>query len=159
MRAGVSGIIISVAALSAATILTGVPGAGPVAAASNGPFATLLFSRAEITAADGCTPDDTNIARLDTEVAPYLNSLGMVGVGTLQTGSTAQSSEQCVHYSSSMAASWDDAKSLSDRYGWSFVSHTATYPSSPDLTPAQADAETCKSAAAIDAHGLHGATG
>lgn len=158
VRAGVS-VFISMAALSAATILTGVPGAGPVAAASNGPFATLLFSRTEITAADGCTPNDTNIARLNTEVAPYLNGLGMVGVGTLQTGDTAQSSERCVHDSSSMAASWDEAASLSDRYGWSFVSHTATYPSSPDLTPTRADAETCKSAAAIDAHGLHGGHG
>src|SRR5262249_4972833 len=51
-------------------------------AAPAGPFVTLLFSRTEISAADNCVEDDDNIARLDTTVAPYLQSLGMAGAGT-----------------------------------------------------------------------------
>src|SRR5438093_7270916 len=50
------------------------PGAGlapaPATALGPGPFVTLLFSRSEISAADNCVQDDTNIARLDTVVAP-----------------------------------------------------------------------------------------
>src|SRR5690348_7948740 len=44
-------------------------------------YATLYFSRSEVTAADACTPDDGGIARLDTTVAPYLQSLRMAGTG------------------------------------------------------------------------------
>ncbi len=131
------------------------PTAGPLVA---GPFATVLFSRTEMTGADGCTPDDRNIARLDTTVAPYLHSLGMTGVGSLQTASVRQSADKCVHYSSTMMASWDEAQALAAE-GWSFVSHTATYPMNVDLPPAQADAETCGSANTIEAHGLPGAHG
>src|SRR5690242_1698450 len=75
------------AAGSAASGSVQPPGAGLVAphttALGPGPFVTLLFSRSEISAADNCVEDDTNIARLDTVVAPYLQSLGMAGTGTL----------------------------------------------------------------------------
>src|SRR5689334_16249546 len=57
----------------------------PTAALGTGPFVTLLFSRTEISAADNCVQDDDDIARLDTVVAPYLQSLGMAGTGTLVT--------------------------------------------------------------------------
>ncbi|MGA8248124.1 MAG: hypothetical protein WB797_14570, partial [Nocardioides sp.] len=135
------------------------PASAAVAAApAIGPFATLLFSRTEMTAADGCTPDDRNIARLDTTVAPYLHSLGMTGVGSLETGVVKQSVDKCVHYSSTMMGSWDEAQALADD-GWSFVSHTATYPMDVDLPPERADAETCGSANTIEAHGLPGAHG
>jgi hypothetical protein len=129
------------------------------ATALSGPFGSIVFSRTELTAADNCVPNDTNIARLDTEVAPYLRALGMTAVGTLQTATVAQHADLCVHYNSSMMASWDHALSLSNSYGWSFVSHTATYPLTLDLTPAQSDAETCGSAVTIDNHGLPGGHG
>jgi hypothetical protein len=127
----------------------------------SGPFVSILFSRTEITAAHNCTPDSTNIARLDTQVAPYLKSLHMVGTGTLATALVRQSQETCEHLNSSMLGSWDDATNLSTTYGWKFVSHTATYPTGDlnSLGPVQANAETCGSADAIAAHGLHGAHG
>src|SRR5689334_5702927 len=139
------------------------PGAHPVrAAAVAGKFVTLLFSRSEISAADNCVEDDTNIARLDTTVAPYLQSLGMAGTGTLVTKRTDDTTRVCTHYNDDLTASWADATSLAQNYGWSFVSHTATYPSLAkieSLTPTQAIAETCGSEATIKAHGLPGAAG
>src|SRR5215471_18252715 len=58
-------------------------------AAEPGPFVSLLFSRTEISAADNCVEDDDSIARLDTTVAPYLQSLGMAGTGTLVNARTS----------------------------------------------------------------------
>jgi hypothetical protein len=130
--------------------------------ATAGPFATLLFSRTEMTAAHGCIPDDRGIARLDTTVAPYLQSLALVGTGTLVTARVQDRAQTCTHFGDSLSASWRDATSLARNYGWSFVSHTATYPSAKkmaSLTPAQAYAETCGSAATITAHRLPGANG
>jgi hypothetical protein len=126
-----------------------------------GPFVSILFSRTEITAAHSCHPDSTNIARLDTQVAPYLKSLHMIGTGTLATALVRQSKETCEHLNSSMLGSWDDATHLSTTYGWRFVSHTATFPigNLDHLKSAQANAETCGSANTIAAHGLHGAHG
>jgi len=103
----------------------GTAAAGHTAAA--GPFATLLFSRTEMTAADNCVPDNTGIATLD-KVAPFLHSLGMAGTGTLITGKTGQTTRHCSHRNESLNASWADATHLADTFGWSFVSHTATYP-------------------------------
>jgi hypothetical protein len=139
-------------------------GAAPVRNATNppGPFVTLLFSRTEISAADNCVEDDTNIARLDTTVAPYLRSLGMAGTGTLVTKRTGDTTRHCTHYNDDLTASWADATNLAQNYGWKFVSHTATYPSLTkieNLTPQQAYAETCGSLATIKAHGLPGAAG
>jgi hypothetical protein len=131
-------------------------------AAATEPFVTLLFSRSEISAADDCVQDDTNIARLDTTVAPYLHSLGMAGTGTLVTKRTYDTTRHCTHYNDDLTASWADATSLANTYGWSFVSHTATYPTLTQIenfTPAQAKAQTCGSLATIKAHGLPGAAG
>jgi hypothetical protein len=134
----------------------------PGTALGSGPFVTLLFSRSEISAADNCVQDDTNIARLDTVVAPYLQSLGMAGTGTLVTKRTDDTARHCTHYSDDLTASWADATNLAQNYGWSFVSHTATYPSLAQIqnfTPAQAQAQTCGSEQTIAAHGLPGAAG
>ena len=132
----------------------------PRAAVAAGPFATLLFSRTEITAADNCVPNDTGIARIDTVVAPYLRSLGMAATGTLVTARTQPTADACTHYNDSLTASWADASMLAQSYGWTFASHTATYPGNlGKLKPAQAYAETCGSAATIDAHGLPGGHG
>lgn len=129
-------------------------------ATAPGPYLTLLFSRTEMTAADNCVADDSGIAPLDTVVAPYLQSLGMSATGTLVTDRTAQTTRTCTHYNDSLSASWDDATSLADIYGWSFVSHTATYPADWNkLTPTQIEAETCGSADTIASHGLPGAHG
>jgi sugar lactone lactonase YvrE len=128
--------------------------------ATAGPYVTLLFSRSEITAADGCVPDDSGIARLDTVVAPYLQSLGMTATGTLATGVTQATAPNCVHYNDSLSASWADAASMAKKFGWSFVSHTATYPAGlANLTPTQSYAQTCGSAASLDAHGFPGGHG
>jgi len=143
------------------------PQAGVVTARSAstpppGPFVTLLFSRTEISAADNCVEDDDSIARLDTTVAPYLQSLGMTATGTLVTDRTDDATRHCTHYNDDLTASWADATNLAQNYGWTFVSHTATYPSLAkiqSLTPKQAQAQTCGSEATIAAHGLPGAAG
>ena len=128
--------------------------------ASAGPFVTLLFSRTEMTAADGCVRNDADIAGLGTVVAPYLWSLGMAGTGTLVTGKINGTALTCTHYGDSLMGSWHDASALARGYRWSFVSHTATYPRDVgNLPPRRAYAETCGSAAAIDAHGLPGGHG
>jgi len=137
-------------------------GAARSAATAPGPYVTLLFSRTEISAADNCVEDDDDIARLDTTVAPYLQSLGMAGTGTLVTARTGDTTRHCTHYNDDLTASWADATGLAQNYGWSFVSHTSTYPSLAKIesfTPAQAYAETCGSEATIAAHGLPGAAG
>lgn len=146
-----AGLFVAVAATTGASTATATP---------PGPFATFLFSRTEITAADGCQPNDVGIARLDTTVAPYLAARGMKGTGTLVTDRTLANANKCTHYDSSLMASWAQAHTLADTNGWSFVSHTATYPANmAGLTDAQAQAETCGSAQTIDAHGLPGGHG
>jgi hypothetical protein len=130
------------------------------AAAAGGPYVTLLFSRTEITAADNCVRNDAGVARLDTVVAPYLAGRGMTATGTLVTAKTKDNAFTCTHTNSSLMGSWAQATTLAAQYGWSFVSHTATYPSNlAGLTPAQSQAETCGSAQAIDSHGLPGGHG
>ena len=134
----------------------------PTTALGSGPFVTLLFSRSEISAADNCVQDDTNIARLDTVVAPYLQSVGMAGTGTLVTKKTGDTTRNCTHYNDDLTSSWADATNLANTYGWSFVSHTATYPglaAIQSFTPAEAMAQTCGSLATLKAHGLPGAAG
>jgi hypothetical protein len=129
-------------------------------AVSSGPFVTLLFSRTEITAADNCVRNDSGIARLDTVVAPYLMARGMSATGTLTTARTQENALTCTHSNSSLTSSWAKATALSQQFGWTYVSHTATYPANlAGLTPAQSQAETCGSAAAIDSHGLPGGHG
>ena len=120
-------------------------------------FVELLFSRTEETAADNCVRDDTDIALLDTTVAPYLQSLGFSATGSIETGPTQQSSLWCTHYQSTYATSWDLAQALVSTYGWTFVSHSATYPTTWPTDPGEQWDQTCGSAQVIDAHGLPGA--
>jgi hypothetical protein len=136
------------------------------ARAATGPheYFSVLFSRSEISAADGptCQEDDTNIARTDTVVAPYLTSLGIRATGSLETAATQDSTIWCSHYGYTAAMSWATAQTLAQQQGWSFVSHSATYPSASawgGMTSDQLSAETCGSAATITAHGLPGAHG
>jgi hypothetical protein len=172
-RAGLLGAVTvaaAVALIPAAAAAGGGPPQAPRAEAAPargtstapGPFVTLLFSRTEISAADDCVEDDTGIARLDTTVAPYLQSLGLPGTGTLVTDRTRAKALECTHYNDDLTASWADATRLAKSYGWSFVSHTATYPTLQQIesfTPAEAYAQTCGTIATIDAHGLPGAAG
>jgi hypothetical protein len=162
-------------AMTVAAAVALVPATGSVASASvqpaspgnasslgDGPFVTLLFSRTEMSAADNCVEDDDDIATMDGTVAPYLQSLGMAGTGTLVTSRTNATTRFCTHYNDDLTASWADATNLAQNYGWSFVSHTSTYPSLAKIeafTPAQAYAETCGSEQTIAAHGLPGAAG
>jgi len=125
---------------------------------SNQKFVELIFSRTEVTATDGgCNADDTNIARLDTTVAPYLQSLGLTATGSIETGPTLPAAFWCAHYGLTMATSWNVAKQLAAD-GWTFVSHSKDYPASTwsSLTLAQKWDETCGSAQVIDANGLPG---
>jgi hypothetical protein len=171
-RAGLLSAVTVAAAVAvvpaAGAAATGGPSQAPragtasAATATTGPFVTLLFSRSEISAADNCVENDTNIARLDTTVAPYLQSVGMAGTGTLVTKRTDDTTRHCTHYNDDLTASWADATNLAQTYGWSFVSHTATYPTLAQIenfTPAEAKAQTCGSEATIKAHGLPGAAG
>jgi len=138
---------------------TALPHTRPAAAVTK-MYATMYFSRSEISAADACAPDDTGIARLDTTVAPYLKSLGMAGTGSLVTHITHATNNGCTHHGDSLTASWAQATSLAQTYGWHFVSATATYPINiTSLPPIQQQAETCGSAHTIDNHGLPGAHG
>jgi hypothetical protein len=128
--------------------------------ATAGPFVTLLFSRTETGAADNCVLDNSGIAPLGTMVAPYLRSLGMTATGTLVAGITQATLPTCTHFGDSLASSWAEAANLANNFGWSFVSHTATYPGQlAKLTPTQSYAETCGSAAILDGNGLPGAHG
>jgi hypothetical protein len=120
-------------------------------------YVELLFSRTEETAADNCVRDDAAIALLGTTVAPYLQSLGFSATGTIETGPTQQSGLWCTHYQSTYATSWDLAQELASTYGWTFVSHSATYPTTWPTDPGQQWDQTCGSAQVIDAHGLPGA--
>ena len=84
----------------------------------------------------------------------------MPGTGTLVTGVTQATAPNCTHFGDSLTSSWADAADLAKNFGWSFVSHTATYPAQlGKLTPTQSYAETCGSAAALDGHGLPGGHG
>ena len=135
------------------------PHTKPAARASQ-MYATLYFSRSEVGGADACAPDDTGIAGLETTVAPYLQSLGMAGTGSLVTNVTRKTVNNCTHNGDSLTASWAEATSLAQTYGWQFVSATATYPGNiTALSPAQQQAETCGSANTIANHGLPGAHG
>jgi hypothetical protein len=128
-----------------------------------GPYLTLLFSRSAVTASSNCVADDTGVARLDTVVAPALSSLGLHPTGSIETGVTKQDSLWCGHYKETQFASWSVAQQLASQYGWSFVSHTATYPYKESmwsaLSPQGIYDETCGSANQITAHGLPGANG
>jgi hypothetical protein len=156
---------LAMSVIVATTVWSGPASSGRTAPGSEqravpGPYATLLFSRTEITAADDCTVDNRGIARIDTLVAPYLAARDMAGTGTLATDATKQAKLGCTHERSSMTASWAHATALAQEFAWSFVSHTATYPRSlADLTPEQSEAETCGSAETLDAHGLPGGHG
>jgi hypothetical protein len=120
-------------------------------------FVELLFSRTEETAADNCLRDDTDVAPLDTMVAPYLQSLGFSATGSIETGPTQQSSFFCTHYQSTLATSWDLAQELASTYGWTFISHSSSYPTTWPTDPGEQWDETCGSAQVIDSHGLPGA--
>jgi hypothetical protein len=125
-----------------------------------GPFVTFLFSRTEVGLAVDCRPVVGNLAPLSTTVAPWLASQGLTATGTIVTRRTAQNTPTCAHWGRSLTATWSQAAGLAARYGWTFVSHTATYPSNmARLTPAQQSAETCGSGRTLDAHGLPGAHG
>jgi len=146
-------------AVRAAPVPRGVPGFAHAGQAP-GRFVTVLFSRTEISAADGCVRDNSRIAQLVPTVAPYLQSLGLKATGTLVTGNIQATAPLCTHSGDSLEGAWSNAANLAANYGWSFVSHTATYPRDlGSLPPAQQQAETCGSAAAIDAHGLPGGHG
>jgi hypothetical protein len=139
------------------------PAVAPASLAATPPtYVTLLFSRSAVAAADGtpCVPDARNVATLQGTVAPYLAQRGFAGTGTIQTGTTNQSTTFCTHYGETSAISWDAATTLATQYGWDFVSHSATFPTNwSKLTPARIQAETCGSAATLDSHGLPGAHG
>jgi hypothetical protein len=125
-----------------------------------GRFVELIFSRTEVTAADGtpCQPDDTNVARLDTAVGPVLQYLHLSATGSLETGRTASTTTWCSHYGRTESASWSLAQQLAAN-GWTFVSHSTDYPGRLEwsqMTDAERWLETCGSAQAIDANGLPG---
>ena len=154
----------TVSLASAIVLLMAIVVLGPSAAAdASGPYLTLLFSRSNVTSASNCVADDTNVARLDTVVAPALASLGLHPTGSIETGPTQQEALRCSHYKETLFVSWSIAQQLANQYGWSFVSHTATYPFNETRWSALSSQgiydETCGSEQQITAHGLPGAIG
>jgi hypothetical protein len=138
------------------------PAARAVAAAAPGPYMTLLFSRSEVAGADHKPPvrDDRNVAGLVGVVAPYLAARGLAATGTIQTGTTKPTTVSFTHGGMTSSISWSGATGLATTYGWTFVSHSATYPTSwTGMSESRMWAETCGSAAAIAAHGLPGSAG
>jgi hypothetical protein len=124
-------------------------------------YVELTFSRTEVTAADGpsCQADDTNVARLDTTVAPYLQSLGLAATGSIETGPTQTNSFWCAHFGETLATSWTLTQQLAAA-GWTFATHSLDYPNADAwaaMTPGQQWDETCGAAQTIDSHGLRGA--
>jgi hypothetical protein len=155
---GMSAALLSTTGTGSAAPNTAPPGDQHRVAA--GPYASLIFSRTEITAADDCVIDNRGIARLDSVVAPYLAARDMAATGTLTTDATRPARLGCTHERASMTASWAHATTLAQEFAWHFVSHTATYPRDlAGLTPERAAAETCGSAETLEAHGLPGARG
>ena len=128
---------------------------------ASGPFIELIFSRTEVTAADGasCAADDAGIARLDTTIAPFLDSLGLSATGSIEVAPMQQNAFWCSHFGFTLSASWAAAQALGAR-GWTFVDHSLDYPSAAKWSALSAAGqwdETCGSAQTIDAHGLTGA--
>jgi hypothetical protein len=133
------------------------------------PQVTLVFSRTELSAADNssggeggtCTRDDEDIAPLDTVVAPYVaqNYPNVHPVGSIETGLTSDSGHWCPHHGESYGSSWSDLTALAN-LGWTFIDHSATYPTKwANLTQQQDYDQTCGSRDVITAHGLTGASG
>jgi hypothetical protein len=149
-----------VGAVALALLAAGAAGVrSPAASASSaGPFLTILFSRTAVTSANACVEDDTGIERLDTVVAPTLYGMGLHPTGTIQTGPTRDSSLWCGHHKRTLYASWKLARQLASQYGWTFASHSSTY---PDRQSAWATknlfTETCGSEQKITSEGLPGA--
>jgi hypothetical protein len=138
----------------------GVVTTQPAQAGGQGPYLTLLFSRTAVTGASNCAEDDVGVARLDTVVAPTLNGMGLHPTGTIETGPTTTSTYWCGHSRSTLYASWDLARQLASQYGWTFGSHSATYPASQAAWAAtNSFNETCGSEQALTAQGLPGAQG
>ncbi len=142
------------------TALDGTAAGSATLTVALGRFVELIFSRTDVTAADGspCQADDTNVARLDTTVEPFLQSLGLSATGSLETARTTPTDTWCSHFGETESASWSQAQSLAAS-GWTFISHSADYPNRDQwslMSDAQRWLETCGSAQTIDANGLPG---
>jgi hypothetical protein len=129
-------------------------------APTHGPFLTLLFSRSELSLANRCVPDNVNVVRLDTGVAPELHRRGLKGTGTVQTSVTRMDHRGCVHFKGAITASWPDLERLRDQYRWSFVSHSRTFETNLGEVSARAlYRETCGTLRVLRKHGHERADG
>jgi hypothetical protein len=152
-----SAALAATAAVSGGTVSASPP---PAQADGSGPYLTLLFSRTAVTGASNCVEDDSGVARLDTVVAPTLFQMGLHPTGTIETGPTQTSSYWCGHSRSTLYTSWALARQLAAQYGWTFGSHSATYPSTQVAWQAtNVINETCGSEQTLAAQGLAGAQG
>jgi hypothetical protein len=152
-------VLFTLAALVAIAPSRDVPAARAATTPAT-PFVTFLFSRSEISAADGCVRDDRGIATLGGVVAPAMAAAGISGTGSIQTGSTKTSTLFCTHYDETLATSWDRARWLASSYGWTFVSHGATRSTNwASMSSSELWADTCGSARAIDDQALPGGHG
>jgi hypothetical protein len=133
---------------------------GAAARPIKGPFLTLLFSRSELSLANRCAPDNVNVVRLDTGVAPELHRRGLKGTGTVQTKVTRMDHRGCVHYKGAITASWPDLERLRDEFRWSFVSHSRTFETNlGHLSPRALYRETCGTLRVLRKHGHERADG
>jgi len=155
----VSALLACVAAASAGAQLAASPSTTQ-SATKRGPFVTLLFSRTEVMLAHRCVPDDTDVVRLDTEVAPELHRRHLKATGTVQTGVTRMAHRGCVHFKGALTASWPDLERLHEHFRWSFVSHSRTYATNLDrLSTRELYRGTCGTLRVLRKHGYTRADG
>lgn len=144
-------------ARTAAILLAALSAVGVVAPVTTvhasvppGPFVELLFSRTEVSAADGCQPDNRNVAGLIDTVAPWLQSHGIPWSGTLDTTRMGA----CTHYGDSLESTVSDDQALKST-GAKFGPHVYLSASKlASLTLAQQQKVTCGQAKTIAGWGL-----
>jgi hypothetical protein len=133
---------------------------GPPPVLHNGPWLTLLFSRTEVTLANRCVADRSNVANLLTVVAPELWRRRLRPTGTVETGVTTLGTPGCVHSRRALTATWRDLRHLRNDFHWTFVSHSATYATNlAALSPRALWAETCGTVKTLERHGHLSANG
>jgi hypothetical protein len=132
------------------TLLLALVVMAPVPATADEPgYITLSFGRFQWVSAANCAPLTGGVP-LD-QVAAELATRGLSGVGSIVTSRTEETNRKCLN--NVLSASWADAASLRDTYGWSFISASATYPNMTTLTPEQQYAESCGTLDTFIAHG------
>ncbi|MEI2775077.1 MAG: hypothetical protein V9G19_03710 [Tetrasphaera sp.] len=128
-----------------------------VTASSNPPgpgYITIMWGRAGWQAAggEGCSRRPANARTLEQNAKDLL-ARGLFGVGGVVTSRANETTRQCTR-NYVLESSWADLARLRDRYGWSVISQSKTYPDLTTLdTEAEVLAETRDTLATFRSHG------